>query len=167
MIRTSTRSWRSFAATTVSRQACRPRGPQHKDKVERAVSYVRGNALKGGALSRWRKRTSFCANGRRRWLTNAFTARPANRWPHALKRNAPPAAAAILALSLLSGGPAPPTVDSQIRMVASILPITSVRPMCSSNVGHPATRLSAWPGAVDRQHRCPLNLRRASQFVAP
>ena len=26
---------------------CRPRMPQHKGKVERGVSYVRGNALKG------------------------------------------------------------------------------------------------------------------------
>jgi transposase len=68
---------------------CRPRMPQHKGKIEREVSYVRGNALKGDASSRWLKRTSFCANGKRMSPTNAFTARLANRWPPASKRNGP------------------------------------------------------------------------------
>jgi transposase len=58
---------------------CRPQMPQHKGKVERAVSYVRGTRSKGDASSRWPKRTLFLATGKRTWPTNAFTARPANR----------------------------------------------------------------------------------------
>jgi transposase len=38
---------------------CRPRMPQHKGKVERGVSYVRGNALKGRRFNSLAEENSF------------------------------------------------------------------------------------------------------------
>lgn len=85
---------------------CRPQMPQHKGKVERAVSYVRGNALKGrrfrslaeenAFLSRWEETV---ADKRIHGTTcKQVAARFAEERP-------PSAAAASLALSLLPGSP--------------------------------------------------------------
>ena len=63
--------------------------PQHKGKVERGVSYVRDNALKGRRFQSLAEENAFLGH----WGTNVadkrIHGRPANRSPRALQKNAP------------------------------------------------------------------------------
>ena len=79
-----------FAAITISTSCPVVRGRLNtKGRWSAPCLTFAATRSKGDVSSRWPKKTLFLVNGKRTWPTNAFTARPANRSRHALKRNAP------------------------------------------------------------------------------
>ena len=68
---------------------CRPYKPQHKGKVERGVSYVRANALKGRRFQSLSEENLFLKRWESQVATNGSMGQRASRLQPLLRRNAP------------------------------------------------------------------------------